>query len=69
MSEEYSFLEQQQKKDPAATMRVFAAIQLQRAEACKRLWERVGAVVEQARSQTYTGVGNEQNSANSDGRT
>lgn len=45
MAEEYAFFEKQQSEDLAATMRIYAALQLQRAERCKRLWERAHAAM------------------------
>ncbi|VUZ47827.1 unnamed protein product [Hymenolepis diminuta] len=45
MAEEYAFFEKQQSEDLAATMRIYAALQFQRAERCKRLWERAHAAM------------------------
>ncbi|KAM7541724.1 hypothetical protein Aperf_G00000008186 [Anoplocephala perfoliata] len=45
VAEEYAFFEKEQSTDLAATMRAYAALQLQRAERCKRLWERAHAAM------------------------
>ncbi|VDO09502.1 unnamed protein product [Rodentolepis nana] len=45
MAAEYAFFEKQQVEDLVATMRIYAGLQLQRADRCKRLWERAHAAI------------------------
>nr|CUU98487.1 hypothetical transcript [Hymenolepis microstoma] len=45
MAAEYAFFEKQQSEDLVATMRIYAGLQLQRADRCKRLWERAQAAM------------------------
>ena len=45
MGTEYRFFEEQQSEDLLASLRLYATVHLQRAERCRRLWERAHATV------------------------
>ncbi|VDL88658.1 unnamed protein product [Schistocephalus solidus] len=50
INSEYAFFEQQQSADLAATLRTYAALQVKRADGCRRLWERAHKAVLQVQA-------------------